>query len=176
MFAFFRRQRRRRDLGRRLYAAVREQARHPALYGADGAPDTVRGRFELICLHGALLVRRLNTEGEAGRDAAQLLFDALFRDLDEALREIGVGDAGVGKRVRRMAEAFYGRLRAYGAALDAGDRALLSGAIARNVLDAASSGPVSDRLADYALAAETALKQAPAEQVLQAGPELFPAP
>lgn len=119
-----------------LYDDVLNAARRPALYGPNGAPDTVDGRFDLIVLHAILLLRRLRDGGEPGKRLAQLVFDIMFDDMDAALREMGTGDLSVGKRIKAMGEAFYGRAKAYEAALAAGDEAALAEAIARNMFDA----------------------------------------
>ncbi|GAB4524519.1 MAG: hypothetical protein Kow00133_12780 [Amphiplicatus sp.] len=96
--------------------------------------DSVEGRFELLTLHVYLILRRLKGQGEDAARVAQKLFDATFASFDDALRELGVGDLAVGKRIRKMAEAFYGRIGAYEAALaaDAAPAALVD-AVARNV-------------------------------------------
>ncbi|MCU0886639.1 MAG: ubiquinol-cytochrome C chaperone [Rubritepida sp.] len=117
-----------------LYAAAVEAARAPRLYAELGAPDTTAGRFELICLHVALVIRRLRALAEPRADAlSQAMFDAMFSDMDVTLREMGVGDLSVGKKVKNLWEGFHGRAEAYGAALDAGDMAGLAEALARNV-------------------------------------------
>lgn len=105
-----------------LYDAIVAQARRPSFYTACGVPDTLDGRFELVVLHAFLTFRRLEAAGAETADFAQLLFDVLFRDMDRSLREIGVGDLSVGKKVRTMAEAFYGRVKAYERALQAPER------------------------------------------------------
>lgn len=119
--------------GKRLYQGVVEAARRRELYGPAGAPDTVDGRFDMIVMHAVLVMRRLRTGGERGRAASQALFDAMFDDMDAALREMGTGDLKVGRKVREMGEAFYGRAKAYDEALDAGDEAALSAILARNL-------------------------------------------
>src|ERR687894_173794 len=118
-----------------LYSAAVAAARDPWFFEEPiGVPDTLDGRFDLIGLHVGLLIRRLHPDPDPrGAEAAQAVFDAMFADMDVNLREMGVGDMSVGKRVKRMWEAFHGRARAYEAALDAGDRAALETAIARNV-------------------------------------------
>lgn len=117
-----------------LYAAIVAQARRPEFFIDSGVPDTVEGRFELIALHGWLVMKRLE---QGGRDAApfnQALFDHMFADIDRSLRELGVGDLGVGKQVKDMAQHFYGRAAAYGAGLAAdADPAALAAAIDRNL-------------------------------------------
>src|SRR5512135_2803202 len=97
----------------RLYDAIVSQARRPEFYEGGGVPDSIDGRFELIVLHAYLVLRRLRAAGGAGEPLAQALVDVLFADLDASLREMGAGDLGVGKRVKRMATAFYGRIGAY---------------------------------------------------------------
>jgi cytochrome b pre-mRNA-processing protein 3 len=119
--------------GFQLYAAAVAAAREPLLYQALGVADTLDGRFDLVCLHAVLLVRRLQREAEPGPALAQAVFDAMFSDMDVSLREMGVGDLSVGRRVRAMWEAFNGRVQAYDAALTAGDLAALEAALVRNV-------------------------------------------
>jgi cytochrome b pre-mRNA-processing protein 3 len=106
----------RRQVARQLYHAVVKQARKPVWYRDLGVPDTPEGRFEMIALHAALVVRRLRQEGLSGQALGQQLFDAMFVDLDGSLRELGVSDLSVGKYVKRLAGNFYARL----AALDEG--------------------------------------------------------
>lgn len=109
------------DQAHSLYLAVVEQARRPAFYRHCGAPDTIDGRFEMILIHAVMLLRRLRDEGEAGSELGQVMFDVLIDDMDQSLREMGVGDMGVGRRVKAMARAFFGRAAAYEAALSAAD-------------------------------------------------------
>lgn len=171
------------DRAAALYAAAVRQARAPAFYGADRAPDSVEGRVEGILLHVFLLVRRLSgPDGEP--ELAQALFDAFFDDMDAALREIGVGDLVVGKKIKKMGEAFYGRAKAYGEAIESKDDAALREAVARNLLleaapDAACVGPAQSaaRLAAYVRAADAALgAQAVAALVGDAAPAFPPPP
>ena len=119
--------------GRRLYDSAVRQARTPYLYAAMGAPDTVEGRFELLTAHVVLLIETLREAGLA--ETRQALFDAYVSDLDGALREMGVGDLTVGKRMRELGKAFYGRASGYRAAYEAlPDRAQLAGLIGRTIL------------------------------------------
>jgi cytochrome b pre-mRNA-processing protein 3 len=128
---------RRRDrherAGFRLYGAAVAAARAPRLYAGLGVPDTLDGRFEMVGLHAFLLIDRLRREAAPGPDLAQSVFDAMFSDMDITLREMGVGDLTVGKRVRAMWEAFHGRAAAYEAALADADDTALEAALARNV-------------------------------------------
>ena len=96
-----------------LYGRAVEQARQPAFYMAMGVSDTVDGRFEMIALHVFLILRRLKRDNARTQAVAQALFDTMFTDMDRGLREMGAGDLGVGRRVKVMAKAFYGRVAAY---------------------------------------------------------------
>ena len=102
-----------------LYASLVEKARDPAFYTALGVPDTVDGRFDMIVLHAMLVMRRVRGQGAAAETRGQELFDLMFKDMDQSLREMGVGDMGVGKHIKRMAQAFYGRAERTEAGLDA---------------------------------------------------------
>jgi cytochrome b pre-mRNA-processing protein 3 len=99
-----------------LYAAIVAQARRPAFYAVCGVPDSLDGRFELVALHVYLVLRRLKSGDRPAQALAQALVDLFFADMDASLREMGAGDLGVGKRVKNMAAAFYGRVAAYDAA------------------------------------------------------------
>ncbi len=124
-----------RKAAERLYAAAAAQARTPALYTNMGAPDTVEGRFELLTLHVILLIHRLKDGPPEAAAIRQILFDVYVSNLDGALREMGVGDLAVGKRMRKLGEAFYGRARAFEEAFTAlPDARPLEEALARTVL------------------------------------------
>jgi cytochrome b pre-mRNA-processing protein 3 len=146
----------RRSIGD-LYGAIVAQARLPAFYSGYGVPDTVEGRFDLIVLHLVLVLAQTGQqakpdEGAAraiGREIGQGLFDEFCRDLDDNLREMGVGDLAVPKRMRGFAEAFYGRQAAYLAALAAPDRRELENALARNIFNGVTTGGGPARLAAY---------------------------
>jgi len=155
-----------------LYAAAVAQARQPALYTSLEAPDTLDGRFELIVLHVHLLCRRLAQLGGEGAAIAQALFDTMFRDMDRNLRELGVSDPSVPRRIKAMLEAYYGRIKAYDAALEAGGDALAA-TIARNVYNASVISPAAQAMAAYALSVKTAL-DATHEAELVAGKIAFP--
>lgn len=104
------------------YRRVVDAARRPGFFLAGGGvPDTLDGRFELICLHAFLYLHRLKRERPRSAALSQRFFDAMFADFDRSLREMGTGDLSVGREIRRMAEAFYGRIAAYEAALDGDD-------------------------------------------------------
>jgi cytochrome b pre-mRNA-processing protein 3 len=172
-----------------LYGAIVAQARSVAFYADYRVPDTVGGRFDLIVLHLVLLLKRLGRRAEAGRDLGQEplgqaalgqellgqeLFDAFCRDLDANLREMGVGDLAVPKRMQAFAEAFYGRQAAYLAALDAADERVFEKALARNIFPAGNDAGAA-QLARYARAAVTRL-DAQDDGALIRGEVVFPSP
>lgn len=138
-----------------LYAAAAGQARAPEFYRSAGAPDTPEGRFDLLALHMFLIVDRLRRDAPASDRMVKLVQEVFFQNLDSALREMGVGDLSVGRKIRGLAEAFYGRYGAYERAIGTQDDAL-AGALARNILgtDDIAAGAA---LADYARAAREAL-------------------
>ena len=156
-----------------LYAALLAQARQPAFYQG-GVPDTLEGRFDLMLLHLLLLLRRLR-EDALTRTLAQDVFDLFFREMDRALREMGVGDLSVPRRVHDMAEAFYGRARAYDAALEAEGDEALAAALDRNVFAGTGDREAPARLARYVRAAVETLAAVPREDFL-AGRLRFPDP
>lgn len=106
-----------------LYAETIHAARRPAIYTEMGVPDTPEGRFETLALMAFLVLRRLKTE-EKARNVSQAYFDIMFEDIDSNLRELGVGDISVGKKVKKLAQSFYGRIKAYEEALTGDDEAL----------------------------------------------------
>jgi len=129
MFSIKSKQRKHCDrVARELYAIMVEQSRLPVFYTDYGVPDTVEGRFDLLALHVGLLLRRLGSG-----DLAQALVDVMFADMDVNLRETGVSDIMIGRRVRKLAEAFYGRLDVYARAVDSDDRAAMADALLRNL-------------------------------------------
>ncbi len=115
-----------------LYGAIVAQARLPAFYRDYGVPDTVEGRFELIVLHLALVLDRLAAQPQL-RGLGQGVFDQFCQDMDNNLREMGVGDFAVPKHMRRVGEAFYGRAQVYRAASGSADVQALAHALARNI-------------------------------------------
>lgn len=152
--------------GRALYARAVEQARTPGLYADLGAPDTVEGRFELYSLHVVLLLDRLRGHGEVAGDVSQTLFDTYVKGLDTALREMGVGDLAVGRKMRKLGEAFYGRGKSYETAFAAlPDAAPLEALLTRTVYADADPDPMP-RLAAYVLAQRAALASQALEPLL----------
>lgn len=155
-----------------VYAKVVAAARRPEFYRDLGAPDTLPGRFELIVLHATLLNRRLARDPDPRAQAfAQEVFDAMFRALDANLREIGVGDISVPKRVKAMARSYYDGAKLYDAALDARDEAALAAALERIVYAGGASGEDhAKRLAAYAIRADAALSAQTAADLEADGP------
>jgi cytochrome b pre-mRNA-processing protein 3 len=153
-------------MGRALYARVVEQAREPRLYEAFGCPDTTEGRFELYTLHLVLLLERLRGQGARAAETSQALFDTYISALDHALREMGVGDLSVGKKMRKLGEAFYGRGKSYDAALAAlPDAAPLTDLLARTVYEGGDAAKAPE-LASYLLAQREALAAQPTQRLL----------
>jgi cytochrome b pre-mRNA-processing protein 3 len=167
-----------------LYGMIVAQARSGVFYTDYAIPDTLEGRFELIVLHLVLVLRRLgrdaaNSHGFGGRPRSepfgQLLFDAFCRDLDANLREMGVGDMAVPRRMRRFGEAFYGRQAAYQAALDARDRRALENALARDIFERESVDQGVIRLAHYTQAVAAQLEDVDVD-ALVSSETVFPNP
>lgn len=174
MFSLRKRHDERRGTIERLYGVIVAQARAPVFYADLGVPDTLEGRFDLIVLHLHLVNRRLGRAEARGRELGQELLDFFFEDMDASLREIGIGDLSVPKKMRTLGEAYLGRAAAYDGALAAKDRDQLAAAIARNVYAGASAAGAL-RLAHYVLSMESALEHAPDAQVV-AGAIIFPDP
>ena len=154
-------------IGLSLYSKAVDQARDPAFYTSMGVKDEIDARFELYTLHVLLLILRLRDDGERGAEIAQDLFDVYVSALDNALRELGVHDVTMAKKMRKLGEALYGRMTAYEAPIRAVDPAALSEALARNVHESDEGGSAR-ALAEYALAARRALASQSVDQVLVA--------
>ena len=121
-----------KDSAEDAYRIVLGRSREPWFYTELEVPDSVDGRFEMLVLHAFLVLHRL--KGEPGTSAfGQQLFDVMFDDLDLTLREMGAGDMGVGKRVKAMVQAFYGRVAAYDPAMSGETADGLSEALVRNL-------------------------------------------
>lgn len=165
-----------KDAARGLYHSIVRQARRPGFYDHCGVPDTVDGRFDMISLHAFLILKRLKRDHPKTADVAQAVFDVMFADMDENLREMGVGDLGVGKRVKDMATAFFGRVAAYETAFKGGEAAFAE-PLRRNLYrnTQAEDSQVA-LIAGYILREDAALREQPVER-LMAGEAVFgPAP
>ncbi|MGB0684508.1 MAG: ubiquinol-cytochrome C chaperone family protein [Magnetovibrionaceae bacterium] len=137
----------RKQHARRLYETVVIQARQPVFYAEWGVPDTVDGRFDMIGIHAWLLMRRLRQDEDRTKELAQATFDLMFADMDQNLRELGIGDMGIASRIKKMAKAFYGRIAAYDEGLD-GLPGTLEAALKRNAYR--KCDPESDQVAHLA--------------------------
>jgi cytochrome b pre-mRNA-processing protein 3 len=155
-----------------IYGMIVTQAREPLFYRDLGVLDTVNGRFDLLVLHLWMVLRRMKSV-EAGAGLSQALFDRFCEDMDANLREMGVGDTTVRKRMRAFGEAFYGRVAAYDLALDAG-REPLALALGKNILN----GGQLDKARRLAIYAEAALADLAAvdDTTLLGGSWKFPSP
>jgi len=153
--------------GQALYGRAVEQAREPAFYARMGVADSAMGRFELYSLHVALLVIRLKGRAEASAETVQALFDAYLLGLDIGLRELGVGDLSVGKKMKKFGQSFYSRVGSYEAALARTDNTDLEALIARTIYEGRAGVDVGP-LAAYVRTANAHL-QTQADERLLAG-------
>lgn len=163
-----------REPAEALYRRAVEQARLPVFYEKFAVADTVEGRTELVMLHLFLLLARLKPEAGAQR-LARAVSEAFFENMDDSLREAGVGDLSVGRKIRKIAEDLQGRLAAYDAAsVEGAAPGALAAAIARNIYFSAEPA-AGDGLAHYARAALAALGAQPLDLLLK-GVVDFPGP
>ena len=153
----------------RLYQSILQASRQPNLYTEFEVHDHLDSRFDMLCLHISLLMVRLRMLPEdVHKPLNQELFDRFFADMDFTLREMGVGDLGVGKRVRKMSEAFMGRLLAYNKSLETNDKMELALVLARNIRRSHDSNDADRRMADYVLESRDRLS-AVGDNEMQAG-------
>jgi cytochrome b pre-mRNA-processing protein 3 len=153
----------------RQYQALTSAARMPDFYERLNVPDTVMGRFEMLSVVMILFFRRTRASETSGQEIAQEIVDAFFEDIDYSIRELGVGDNSVPKRMKKLAGMFYGRLDSYARALESGDIDALEAALRRNIHPENADQALSMRqLADYMVRAENALNTVP-ESVLAQG-------
>ena len=144
----------------RFYAVVARASRNPAFYRAYGVDDSVDGRFDTLVLHAALVVRRLAAiPGGAGEGLAQGVLDTMFADLDLSLHEMGVGDTKVGGKVKTMAKAWLGRVKAYDTAIASGDSPMLARALERNLYRGNGADALANGLSGAVLGAARALRE-----------------
>lgn len=155
-----------RIAGEALYAAAAAQARTPGFYRDLGVADTREGRFELYTLHVILLMDRLRGQGPAADETSQALSERYVRGLDDAFRELGVGDVGLAKRMKALGQAFYGRLKAYSEAFAAlPDAGALRETVARTVLEGGDGD--ADVLTAYVITCRDALSAQPLERLCE---------
>lgn len=171
--------RRRRDLdaAAALYAAIVAQARSEAFYRDLGVPDSIDGRFDLVALHVFLAMHRLKRRGGDAQACAARLYDIMVLDFDRTLREMGVGDSGLARRVTAMVRGVAGRIQAYGAALADPDPGALEVVLDNNVYGTVHHVDPArlTALAAYVRAQRDALEAQPVEALLD-GTVRFAAP
>lgn len=159
-----------------LYNIIVKQAREPIFYLDYKIPDSVNGRFELILLHNYLLFYRLREEDEQVREYGQAVFDRFFKDMDHSLREIGIGDLSVPKKIKKMAQAFYGRVEAYDTGREEG-REQLASALSRNFFpEEEGEQPEALGLADYLIASTDFLAEQQADKICEGELQFAPIP
>ena len=165
------RNRQRDALVSRLYGEIVASARHTALYTDYGVPDSLEGRYDMMVLHAVLALRRLGEGDVEDRRIAQAVCDRFFTEMDRAFREMGVGDVGVPRRMKSIAELYAGASAAYAMALaDTGD-ALLTAALSRNVYEQDTPPPEAYGLADYVRLCERRLASTPVRTLIEDGLE-----
>jgi len=147
-----------REITDALYASIVASARQEAYYSEWNVPDTPLGRFEMLSLHMFLFQHRLRGATGEAREVAQVLIDEFFSDVDHSLRELGIGDMGIPKRMKKLARMFYGRTAAYADALERKDAEALAAALRRNIRPDADSWVEADLLASHVEATERALQ------------------
>jgi cytochrome b pre-mRNA-processing protein 3 len=162
----------------KLYGSVVTHARDPAFYALYRVPDTPEGRFEMLLIHLYLVLERLKGEREAGAALSRSLVEAFVTDVDDSMREMGVGDLSVPRKVKKAAAALFDRVQEFRAAMaEAGSRKLVE-ALTHNVYGlAVAAGGCRDgagAIAGYMREAAAALAAQESAEVL-AGRIVFPA-
>ncbi|WP_271893668.1 ubiquinol-cytochrome C chaperone family protein [Candidatus Phyllobacterium onerii] len=156
-----------------LYDAIVAAARQPCFYSDLEVPDSPLGRYEMLSLHVYLFVRRIKGRSPALKAIGQEVTDEFFRDVDHSLRELGIGDSGVPKRMKKLARMFYGRIESYDKALESNDHPALIAALARNIRPDSDSWSGAAVLADYVGRVVRLLENQP-DDVLASGKVIFP--
>lgn len=156
--------------GEALYSALAAQAREPEFYLGLGVPDRIDARFELYCLHLAVLLKRLLGQGEEAEEVGQAALDAFVRSLDDVLREAGIGDLSMAAKMKTIASLLMGRLKGIQDALTPPDEIGLTEFLGRTVYAEASESADPGGLARYVLRAHDALAQQPLRDILSGRP------
>lgn len=159
----------------KLYSTIIDAGRQPVLYADWGVPDTPIGRYEAIGLHMILFLFRTKGSGPALTELSQDVLDDFFLELDHSVRELGVGDAGVPKRMKKLGKMFYGRMGPYWKALDAKDISALKDALGRNITPDDKESLATEPLAQYMMACAAHLADID-DQILLRGEISFPEP
>jgi cytochrome b pre-mRNA-processing protein 3 len=175
IFGLFRKRNHNQIIVVRQYEVLTSMARQPVFYTDYDVPDTVMGRFELLSVMMILFFRRTRSSVTSGQELAQEIVDAFFEDIDYSIRELGIGDNSVPKRMKKLAGMFYGRLESYAAAMDGNDRPALATALQRNIYPKAdASAPSMDALANWMIMAEAHLADVPEGQIATGSATLPP--
>ncbi len=135
----------------RVYETIVAAARQKRFYAQFQVPDIALGRYEMVSLHVFLALHRMRGDNQALKDLAQRVTDEFFKDVDHSLRELGIGDQSVPKRIKKLARMFYGRVNAYSLALDANDAEALAEALTRNIRPDLETWPSARHLSAYML-------------------------
>jgi cytochrome b pre-mRNA-processing protein 3 len=154
---FSRKRRVSEDILIRTYEAIVAAARQPAFFSGWQVPDTPLGRFESLSLHMILFLHRTKAAGPELKALAQEVVEEFFKDVDHSLRELGIGDPSVPKRMKKLARMFYGRAASYDTALEAADAEAFAKALSRNFFPDVPQWLLAPQLAAYALAAARTL-------------------
>lgn len=160
---------------RELYGAVVAQARRPAFYANYGVPDTLKGRYEMLVIVLFQLLERLRVEGGTTEELSRVTLESFFTDVDDNMREIGIGDLSVPKKVKRAAGGFYERALAYRPALEAGDASALAAALAHFVHEREAADAGTTALAAHMMRQRDVLGAASLEAVTRGAAYLAPA-
>lgn len=146
------------EIARDIYLQIVRQSRQPDFFKQGAVKDTIDGRFDLLVLNAFLVIQRLSLIEKRGKVLSQAIFDEMFKNLDSDLREMGFGDMSIGKKIRKMAEAFYGRSDNYQTSLEHKDPAVLKESLLRNLYRSEPVGADAvDYVYDYVLAQKGAL-------------------
>ncbi len=167
LFSFLRRENPSETAAIAMYGSIVAQARTATFYSELGVPDSLNGRFDMIILHAMLVMRRLRDEPtETDHTLSQALFDYMFKDMDRSLREVGVGDMSIGKHIKKMAKAFYGRAEEYEKGLDQNDETFLE-ALKNNLYRTETPTQTQTQLLmQYVRSTEKALKSISFEDII----------
>ena len=164
----FRKKRANSAIIKRQYEELTDAARQLPFYRDMNVPDTVLGRFEMLSIFMMLYIRATKNKGEAVEGLAQDIVDAFFEDIDHSIRELGIGDAGVPKRMKKLAGMFYGRADSYGKAIENNDIEALKTALVRNIFpENIENAPDMSELGRYLIATDNALENFDIEQMVQ---------
>lgn len=169
IFGLFKKKNHNQAIVNRQYAALTSAARVPFFYTDLDVPDTVMGRFEMLAIVMILFFRRTANSVASGQELAQEIVDNFFQDIDHSIRELGIGDQSVPKRMKKLAGMFYGRLETYAAALQEKDAEKLASALQRNIYPEKQDAASMRGLAEWMIATEAALADVSEDEISRGG-------